>query len=132
MMNFAIMIISHKRANTQLTYETLQRVGYTGNLFIIVDDEDPQLEDYKRIYGDIIKVFSKDEMLKIADTIDNFNNKSNTLLPTIYCKVLAEQLNLDNKFEEIVKQEDRTVKANEELAEILGLDNLNRIDISLC
>ncbi len=39
------------------------------------------------------------------------------------------KLNLENKFEEIQRDETRTVKANEELAEILGLDSLYRIDV---
>lgn len=39
------------------------------------------------------------------------------------------KLNLENKFEEIQRDETRTVKANEELADILGLDSLYRIDV---
>lgn len=39
------------------------------------------------------------------------------------------KLNLDNKFEEIKRDETRTVKANEELAQILGMDSIYRIDI---
>ena len=98
MNNFAIIIKSHKRANTQLTLEELKKMNYKGNLFIIVDDEDPQLNEYKENYGNIIKVFNKDEMLKYADTLDNFNNKNNALLPAIYAKKLAENLKLDYYF----------------------------------
>lgn len=39
------------------------------------------------------------------------------------------KLNLHNKFEEIVKDEKRTTVANEELAKILGMDSIYRIDI---
>lgn len=39
------------------------------------------------------------------------------------------KLNLENKFEEILKDETRTVKANEELAELLGMDSIYRIDV---
>lgn len=39
------------------------------------------------------------------------------------------KLNLKNKFEEIQKDESRTVEANEELANILGMDSLYRIDV---
>lgn len=95
MNNFAIIIKSHQRANTQLTYETLKRTGYTGRIYIVIDDEDEQLELYKQKYGDIIKVFNKDEMLKITDTVDNFKNKNNALLPAAYCKILADELKLD-------------------------------------
>ena len=39
------------------------------------------------------------------------------------------KMNLNNKFEEIQKDEARTLKANEELAELLGMDYINRIDV---
>lgn len=39
------------------------------------------------------------------------------------------KMNLENKFEEIEKDETRTTKANEELAELLGIDNIYRIDV---
>lgn len=39
------------------------------------------------------------------------------------------KLNLKNKFEEIQKDESRTVESNEELANILGMDSLYRIDV---
>lgn len=39
------------------------------------------------------------------------------------------KLNLHNKFEEIVKDEKRTIVANEELAKILGMDSIYRIDV---
>ncbi len=39
------------------------------------------------------------------------------------------KLNLDNKFEEIKVQEDRSSGANDELAKLLHMDSINRIDI---
>ncbi len=39
------------------------------------------------------------------------------------------KLNLHNKFEEIVKDEKRTIVANEELAKILRMDSIYRIDV---
>lgn len=95
MNNFAILIKSHKRANSLLTYETLKNTGYIGDVYIIVDDEDNQLAEYKKKYKKNIKVFNKDEMLKYADTIDNLKNKNNALLPAIYANILANELGLE-------------------------------------
>lgn len=39
------------------------------------------------------------------------------------------KLNLENKFSEIEKDDARTIKANEELAELLGMDSIYRIDV---
>ena len=99
----------------------------------IVDD----VEDY------IAQFYSKNEIPKeilIPDTLNENNIKSivntNVVVPQkgikkelIKMAYGNAKLNLENKFEEIIKQEDRTTKANDELAEILGIDNLNRIDI---
>jgi excinuclease ABC subunit C len=99
----------------------------------IVDD----VEDY------IAQFYSKNEIPKeilIPDTLNEDNIKSivntNVVVPQkgikkelIKMAYGNAKLNLENKFEEIIKQEDRTTKANDELAEILGIDNLNRIDI---
>lgn len=93
--NFAIFIISHERANNQFTYEALKKSGYTGNIYIIVDDSDEQLELYKKKYPKEIIIFNKDEMLKKGiDTVDNFNNKKTALIPSNYCFELAKEKGL--------------------------------------
>ena len=39
------------------------------------------------------------------------------------------KMNLENKFNEIIKDENRTLKANEELASLLNMENIYRIDV---
>ena len=46
--NFCAFILSHGRANNVKTYETLRRQGYTGDIYIVVDDEDKSIEEYRR------------------------------------------------------------------------------------
>ena len=41
--DFAVFILSHKRADRVLTVESLKKCGYTGKYYIICDNEDPQL-----------------------------------------------------------------------------------------
>lgn len=94
--NFAIFIISHERADRQLTYNLLRRCNYTGKIYIVVDDEDKELELYHELYPDELIVFSKDEMLKDGvDTVDNFRNKKTALLPSNFCFEYAKSLRLD-------------------------------------
>ena len=71
-------------------------------------------------------------------SVDNLSNlvESNFIAPQKGVKMdlikMATdnaKINLENKFAEIVKDQERTELANNELAEILGIDNLTRIDI---
>lgn len=70
--NFAVFILSHSRASNIKTIKTLRNSGYTGRIFIVLDDEDVMKEDYIRIYGTKnVIVFSKEEWKKKTDTITN-------------------------------------------------------------
>ena len=91
----------------------------------------------------IAKFYTKNEIPKeilVPDTLSIENIKSvidtNILIPQkgvkkdlIKMAYDNAKLNLENSFLEIKKDETRTLKANEELAEILGLDSIYRIDV---
>ena len=47
--DFAVFILTHGRAKQQKTVKTLKRCGYTGRLYLIVDDEDKELDEYMLI-----------------------------------------------------------------------------------
>ena len=51
MNSFAVFILTHGRANNVITYATLRKQGYTGQIYLMVDDEDKQIDDYKKLYG---------------------------------------------------------------------------------
>ena len=71
--DFAILILSHGRANNVRTVPTLKEVGYTGKWYIVLDDEDKQYDDYVRNFGkEHIIVFNKEEVGKTFDIMDNF------------------------------------------------------------
>lgn len=50
--DFAVFILTHGRANNVKTVQTLERCGFTGKWFVVIDNEDDQEEDYRRIFGD--------------------------------------------------------------------------------
>lgn len=72
MNDFAVFILTHGRPNNVLTYATLKRLGYTGWIYLIVDDLDPKKDEYIHRYGDEVVVFSKKEVG--FDVGDNFND----------------------------------------------------------
>ena len=41
--DFAVLILSHGRANRVITVDTLRRCGYTGDIYIIIDDMDDDM-----------------------------------------------------------------------------------------
>ena len=50
--DFAAFILTHGRADNVITYNTLRKQGYTGKIILLIDNEDAQIDDYKRKYGD--------------------------------------------------------------------------------
>lgn len=67
-----VYIISHGRPNNQKTYNLLRSRGYTGNIKIVVDNEDKTIIDYyKAVESDAnteIGVFNKQEFIDSTDT----------------------------------------------------------------
>lgn len=58
--DFAVFIISHGRAETLTTYDVLRKSGYTGKIYVVIDDLDNQRHEYEKRFGfDTILVFAK-------------------------------------------------------------------------
>ena len=85
-------ILTHGRPDKVITYRTLQTHGYTGKVFIVIDDEDETGEEYKRIYGDDVLVFSKDEVGRYTDQFDNSSDRRAILWARNACWDLARQM----------------------------------------
>ena len=63
-----------------LTVKSLQKYGYTGDWFILLDDEDKTYSEYVKMYGfDKVLTFSKDEVAKTFDRMDS-EGKTNTVV----------------------------------------------------
>lgn len=74
--DYAVIIPTHGRYDRVFTIDSLRKSGYTGDIYLLCDDEDKQLEQYKEKYGDKVIVFSKDEYIGKFDKMDNFGNKA--------------------------------------------------------
>jgi hypothetical protein len=73
--DFAVMLLTHGRADNVKTVRALKESGYTGKVFIVIDDEDAQADLYRKRFGDQVRVFSKAEW---ADRIDDGDNSGDT------------------------------------------------------
>ena len=93
--DFAVLILSHGRADNVITIKTLRDVGYTGDIYIVIDNEDDQAEKYKKL-KDVKKVivFDKEEEMKYTDTADNFKDHRLVVYARNKCHEIAKQLGL--------------------------------------
>lgn len=55
------------------TYSLLQRCGYGGPLFILIDDDDETADSYRARFGDKVVVIDNEAAASKSDDFDNFN-----------------------------------------------------------
>lgn len=93
--DFAVFILSHGRANNVITIDTLRGIGYTGDIYIIIDNEDDQREQYEKL-KDVKKVivFDKVEEMKYTDTADNYQDHRLVVYARNKCHDIAKELGL--------------------------------------
>ncbi len=90
--DFCAFILTHGRPDHVLTYGTLQRRGYTGKVFIVIDDEDKTRDEYLRRYGDQVLVFPKAAIAETFDEGDNFQDRRAVIYARNACFDLARQV----------------------------------------
>lgn len=72
---FAVFILSHGRPGNVKTAATLEKAGYTGDWFILIDNEDEKAAEYHERYGDRVLVFDKRKAAAEVDSFDNFGKR---------------------------------------------------------
>lgn len=92
---FAVFILSHGRPNSILTIDSLKRANYTGRYYIVIDNEDESIKEYKEKYGDKVIVFNKGEAAKITDEGDNFKNRKSPVFARNAIFDIAKNLEID-------------------------------------
>lgn len=92
--DFAVFILTHGRADAVVTYTTLQRQGYTGRLYLLIDNEDAQAARYEARYGAQVLMFDKVAAAATCDAGDNFADRRSDLYARNVCFRLAQELGL--------------------------------------
>lgn len=69
--DFAAFILTHRRADNVQTLRFLRSGGYTGKTYLVVDDADESLPEYRAKFGDTVLTFSKAEVAPDMDAGDN-------------------------------------------------------------
>lgn len=87
--DFCAFILTHGRPDRVFTYDTFRATGYSGPIFLVVDDEDPTLAEYQRRFGECVLVFSKSEAALTFDEGDNFPGRRGVVYARNVCWELA-------------------------------------------
>lgn len=98
MMNesFCTFIISHGRPDKVITLNALRRGNYSGALFIVCDNEDKTIDDYRARFGpEKVLVFDKRKYAAMVDNADNFQNRRTTTHARNACFDFADQLGFE-------------------------------------
>lgn len=92
--NFACMIISHGRPNNIPTVSSLKKSGYSGKIYILIDDEDETIEQYKHNYRNVI-VFNKQYFIDKNDLLFNKSLRKVAVHARNAAEYIAKELDLD-------------------------------------
>ncbi len=90
--DFCAFILTHGRPDRVHTYTTLRKAGYTGKIYIVIDDEDKTEAEYRKRYGAEVLQFSKAEIAKTFDEGDNFDDRRAIIYARNACWDLAKQV----------------------------------------
>lgn len=90
--DFCVFILTHGRPKNVKTVKTLERAGYTGKLFLVIDDEDECEAEYRKKYGDKVLQFSKVEIAKKMDEADIGQDRRTIVYARNACFELAKQV----------------------------------------
>ena len=93
--DFAVFILTHGRAENVITINTLRKAGYTGKIYLVIDNEDEQGDLYREKYGeDMVLVFDKMKYLKMTDTADSNDDTRGVVMARNASFDLAKDLGL--------------------------------------
>lgn len=92
--DFAVFILSHGRADRCITVKTLERGNYTGKWYILIDNEDSQESEYRRLYGEHVIQFDKMARFRVTDTMDASEDRKIVVCARNECFVIAKKMGL--------------------------------------
>lgn len=93
--DFAIFILTHGRPDNVSTINTLKRIGYTGKIYLILDNEDETAQKYIDNYGaEKCIIFDKEKASLKFDVMDNFGGRKVVVFARNVCNEIARELGI--------------------------------------
>lgn len=73
---WAAFILTNRRPNNVVTYDSLIAAGWTHPIYLIVDNEDPTVSEYRKKYGnERVVIFDKQAIAATIDEADTQNDR---------------------------------------------------------
>ena len=99
-MKYAVFILTHKRPYTQDTLNALRNAGYTGDIYLVIDDEDSTQDEYIQNFNagaydctDVL-IFNKEVYRQTVDT-GVTENVSSAVFARNFIEDIAKYFELD-------------------------------------
>ena len=89
-----VFILTHGRADNVQTYKALRKFGYTGKIYLVIDDEDDQEDQYRELYGDQVLQFCKQDYIDRSQCINPDKPRKVILYARNACFDLAKSLGI--------------------------------------
>lgn len=97
---FAVFILTHGRPDNVKTIKTLKKVGYSGKLYFVVDNEDKTVDKYIQNFGaDKVLIFDKKAEADDCDEGNNFDERRTITMARNACFKLAKQVGITHFIE---------------------------------
>lgn len=92
--DFAVFILTHGRPDRIHTLDTLEKQGYTGDWYLIIDNEDKMADEYYKNYGDKVIMFDKLAVSLTFDTADLSEERRAIVYARNACFQIAKELGI--------------------------------------
>lgn len=90
--DYAVFILTHGRPGNVITYKSLKKSGYTGPVYIVIDNEDDAEAEYREAFGNRVIVFDKAAIAKTFDQADNSGDRRAVVYARNACYQIAADL----------------------------------------
>lgn len=125
--DFCIFVISHNKPEND-TAKQLKLCNCKFPIYIVIDDADSKIEEYKRKYGeDKVLIFSKKEYSEKCDMMDNFDFDKVIVYARNACYDFAEKLG----YEYFLQLDDDYTEFSLRMNKYLNLKNSDKINYVL-
>lgn len=92
--DFAVFILTHGRPDRIHTLKTLEKQGYTGDWYLVIDNEDKMVDEYYKNYGDKVIMFDKKAISLTFDTADLSDDRRAIVYARNACFQIAKELGI--------------------------------------
>jgi len=92
--DFVLLILSHGRPDRVKTVKALEKSGYTGKWYVVIDDEDSTAQQYRDLYGDKVLQFCKSEYIAKTDSANPWGDRRGVVFARNAAWSIAERLGI--------------------------------------